>query len=265
VATDEHGRGSSMVDVLICTPGRLMDHLAAAETGGYDFHLRDLQYLVVDEIDRLLTQGYQDWPAKILSHIFDAPEALEAFDLAADDTLKVNQQSVRRRFGRTAQLPLQKLLFSATLTNNPQKLQALALHNPLFFTESTSERKKFQIPVNLKQWVLNMPDTAQKPVILIHLLKQLQAQAGKKVDASGSVSTATNQTLIFTSSVESTHRLYRLLECYDDGRSFPAVAEFSSALTQNARSRILKKFQRGECKMSVCACATHSRERIDKG
>ena len=32
------------------------------------------------------------------------------------------------------QLPLQKLLFSATMTHNPEKLAPLKLYNPILFT-----------------------------------------------------------------------------------------------------------------------------------
>ncbi|KAK1736623.1 ATP-dependent RNA helicase [Skeletonema marinoi] len=48
--------GRSAVDILVCTPGRLMDHL---ETPG--FTLQHLKYLVVDEADRLVNQPYQNW------------------------------------------------------------------------------------------------------------------------------------------------------------------------------------------------------------
>ena len=44
--------GSSTVDVLVATPGRLIEHLQAA--GGY--RLEHLAFLVVDEADRLLSQ-----------------------------------------------------------------------------------------------------------------------------------------------------------------------------------------------------------------
>ena len=319
------GKTRSLVDILICTPGRLMDHLqaeassaAAAEiaasmedntAGGssqsvasaaapmhYDFHLHDLQFLVIDEIDRLLNQTYQDWPAKIQAAIFqpapsapaaavDGDDAMDASAVAAvtkslggvmrlddsTDELRVDERCWRRKWGggatsrhggddSSAHIPLQKLLFSATLTNNPQKLASLSLHNPLFFTESTSLQKKFQIPTNLKQWVLNLPDDAQKPLLLIQLLKHLQSQAGKTAPAAAAVNgvatpaTGSCQVLIFTSSVESTHRLFRLLEVYEGGSAF-AVAEFSSSLSQSSRSRILSRFKRGLCQIIVCSDA----------
>jgi ATP-dependent RNA helicase DDX51/DBP6 len=56
------GGGTSKVDILICTPGRLIDHLA----GTPGFSLQHLRFLVVDEADRLLAQSFQDWLAQVL-------------------------------------------------------------------------------------------------------------------------------------------------------------------------------------------------------
>jgi ATP-dependent RNA helicase DDX51/DBP6 len=55
--------GDSLVDIVICTPGRLVDHLQS--TPG--FTLQHLRFLVADEADRLLMQSYQDWLAKVRS------------------------------------------------------------------------------------------------------------------------------------------------------------------------------------------------------
>ena len=48
---------TSKVDVLICTPGRLVEHLKS--TPG--FSLEYVKWLVVDEADRLLDQSFQQW------------------------------------------------------------------------------------------------------------------------------------------------------------------------------------------------------------
>jgi ATP-dependent RNA helicase DDX51/DBP6 len=54
--------GSSRVDILIATPGRLIDHL----NGTNNFTLQHLRFLVIDEADRLLGQSYQDWLPRVL-------------------------------------------------------------------------------------------------------------------------------------------------------------------------------------------------------
>ena len=55
--------GASLVDILVCTPGRLVDHLAS--TPG--FTLQHLRYLVIDEADRLLGQSYQHWLPRVIA------------------------------------------------------------------------------------------------------------------------------------------------------------------------------------------------------
>ena len=40
------------------------------------------------------------------------------------------------------QLPLQKLLFSATMTHNPEKLEPLKLYKPILFTSAGKESYK---------------------------------------------------------------------------------------------------------------------------
>lgn len=56
------GEAVSKIDILVATPGRLMDHL----TGTRGFSLASLRYLVIDEADRLLSQSYQDWLPRVL-------------------------------------------------------------------------------------------------------------------------------------------------------------------------------------------------------
>jgi len=57
--------GSSKVDILIATPGRLMDHLSTTP----NFTLQHLRFLIIDEADRLLNQSFQNWLSKVLSHL----------------------------------------------------------------------------------------------------------------------------------------------------------------------------------------------------
>lgn len=52
------------MDILIATPGRLMDHLASTP----NFTLQHLRFLVIDEADRLLNQSFQDWLTQVLAY-----------------------------------------------------------------------------------------------------------------------------------------------------------------------------------------------------
>lgn len=80
--------------VLVCTPGRLMDHLE--NTKG--FSLKNLKYLIMDEADRLLDMD---------------------FGPIIDKILKIIPHERRT------------LLFSATMTSKVEKLQRASLHQPV--------------------------------------------------------------------------------------------------------------------------------------
>lgn len=116
--------------VLVATPGRIMDHLE--NTKG--FSLKNLQYLVMDEADRLLDMD---------------------FGPALDKILKV--------------IPAKRTtyLFSATMTNKIEKLQRASLHDPVKVAVSN----KYQTADNLVQSMMLVSD-GYKNTYLIHLLNE---------------------------------------------------------------------------------------------
>jgi ATP-dependent RNA helicase DDX51/DBP6 len=136
--------GTSLADILVCTPGRLMDHLQS--TPG--FTLQHLEFLVIDEADRLLNQSYSDWAYHILQAAHQPPKGGFHADLMRGtivDAVAIHSSSP---LALPHQSRFQTLLFSATLTRNPQKLGSLQLRNPLFLT-SASGKKHYKIPDGL--------------------------------------------------------------------------------------------------------------------
>ena len=55
------------MDILICTPGRLVDHLSSTR----NFTLHHVRFLVIDEADRLLDQSYHGWLGKVLKAAYN--------------------------------------------------------------------------------------------------------------------------------------------------------------------------------------------------
>jgi ATP-dependent RNA helicase DDX51/DBP6 len=122
-----------------------VDHIAS--TAG--FTLQHLEYLVIDETDRLLSQSYQDWLPRVLAAahkegVRRGPEeggreggcagaALEGGGLAgvAVDAVTLRSLSahgsLRTYTAAETQTPLRKMLFSATLTRHPHKVASLRL------------------------------------------------------------------------------------------------------------------------------------------
>lgn len=81
-------------DIILCTPGRLVDHLLNTQTFGFD----SIEILVLDEADRLLELGFKDELEQIIEY---CPK---------------NRQT---------------MLFSATMTDEVSKLISLSLKNPV--------------------------------------------------------------------------------------------------------------------------------------
>ncbi|KAM3220834.1 hypothetical protein P3L10_020102 [Capsicum annuum] len=144
----------SAVDILVATPGRLMDHIN--NTDG--FTLEHLCYLVVDETDRLLREAYQSWLPTVIqltSSSVDGnfPSADDLLPFTYGSLKTIRRVGTERGFKGKAYPRLAKMVLSATLTQDPSKLAQLDLHHPLLLT--TGERR-YRLPEELKSFKVYM-------------------------------------------------------------------------------------------------------------
>ncbi|XP_065644160.1 ATP-dependent RNA helicase DDX51 [Hydra vulgaris] len=210
----------NMVEILVATPGRLVDHLKT--TSG--FSLKHLRFLVIDEADRLLSQDYSGW----LELVLESAQSLSYRKFPHPLTVRTFQKNI---------IPLQKLLFSATLTQNPEKLAPLRLYNPILFISKCDNQKnkkdgstenksefRFIVPEQLVEKMVIVKEEL-KPLVIVHLMLKLKYK----------------RILCFTKSIEATHRLHLLLQSIGGF----TVAEFSSNLTETQRKGIIRDFKNG--------------------
>lgn len=224
----------SAVDILVATPGRLMDHINATR----GFTLEHLCYLVVDETDRLLREAYQAWLPTVLrltrsdneNRFSDASSFLPS----AFSSLKtIRRCGVERGFKDKPYPRFVKMVLSATLTKDPNKLAQLDLHHPLFLTTGET---RYKLPERLESYKL-ICESKLKPLYLVALLQSL---GGEKC-------------IVFTSSVESTHRLCTLLNHFGELRI--KIKEYSGLQRQSVRSKTLKAFREGRIQVLVSSDA----------
>ncbi|KDN42503.1 DEAD-domain-containing protein [Tilletiaria anomala UBC 951] len=267
------GDGESLVDIVIATPGRLMDHADA--TAG--FTLQHLRFLVLDEADRLLGQSFNEWLPRLMAMLDPRAKQLRKED--GDKLLKgstrhsqaeiLRSDAVKERVLRRALAPawlqvdsessgsppdpaaiaqpsMQKLLFSATLTRDPAKVASLRLRNPIYVSvksskEDAQDDTEYAIPETLQEHML-VVSTEDKPLALFHLLHRSEAPL--------------RQALCFAKSVEAANRLAKLLEFFEEKRGAEGVikaANYSSELSAGERARVLQAFRNGEIDVMICS------------
>jgi ATP-dependent RNA helicase DDX51/DBP6 len=232
------------IDVLVATPGRLIDHLEKTPA----FSLQHLRFLVIDEADRLVSQSYHSFVARIMESVnstsHDAWNQIKesgTFDCELDlrpITWRRPVDSVGASlsiYSRVCQqIQLRKLLFSATLTRDPQKLASLGLVNPKFYDSSLlrsstgKASQRYNLPSGLSEFIVECT-AEQKPLFLLSLLLEYKKEGEIMV--------------VFTSSLDTTHRLARLLQLlWKASVGDPScVAEFSSALNQTQRTNLVRQ------------------------
>ena len=223
--------GWSNVDLLVCTPGRLVDHME--NTPG--FTLQHLRFLVVDEADRLLSHSYNRWVDRILQA---TSTPAKSGDGPGFDPVTVRQSSA------AVHVQLRKFLVSATLTNDPQKLAPMRLLNPKHFDVRLfhDHATKYSVPDELEEFVVECT-TAQKPLGLVSLLLERATNESKAI--------------IFTSRLDSTHRLARLLQLVWLALGFEetCIGEFSGALNRIERSAMLERCSKEDDNLSIIVCS----------
>ncbi|KAL2356962.1 ATP-dependent RNA helicase dbp6 [Cryomyces antarcticus] len=271
---------TSKVDILVCTPGRLVEHLQST-TG---FNLDNLEWLVIDEADRLLDQSFQQWVDTVMSHLQrEVPY----------DQMSAKDKVLSRLWHPKEPRCVKKVVLSATMTRDISKLTALKLRRPrLVVVEGTEPREEtatlgapddgdsFTLPSTLHEYAVPVGDGADKPLYLLQLLQtkilggtsgRAQEEVNIASDAESSVvsssssdtsdsdssddssassdSEASSRVLIFTSTNESATRLSHLLRTLH-----PAYAPLIGTLAKSSSSSAtLRRFRTGRVPLLVAS------------
>ncbi|EFN61504.1 Probable ATP-dependent RNA helicase Dbp73D [Camponotus floridanus] len=212
----ERGKYYSTVDIIIATPGRLVDHIL--KTPGFSFD--SLKFLVIDEADRA---------AEWMQYLPEPHSRAPILTLGNIHSSKIT--------------PAQKLLFSATLSQDPEKLSWLGLFQPILFTTVVTDKDtdvnldkiagdfigRYTSPGELTELAMEC-NVEYKPVALYQLLTRHDT---------------ISKTLVFTNSGHTTHRLALLMQSLLSKRNV-AVGELSAQLAPKQRESVLGRFASAE-------------------
>jgi len=233
----EKARLRKGINVLTCTPGRLLDHLENTEA----FQCSDLRYLVLDEADRLVDMGFEEQVSKIIKLL--------------DRKAEQGDRSSRR----------QTVMLSATMHSGVTRLARFSLNNPEsvgFDPDGSGEGgaeggREFKMPEKLRQSYLLVP-TKLRPVILYKLVSRCFSSRG-----GGGAPKAKAKVVVFVSccdSVEFHHQiLCELAACDEEGSLSldPSKAfKLHGNLTQKERTAVYFDFCDSDSALLVCTDVT---------
>ncbi|XP_064027463.1 probable ATP-dependent RNA helicase DDX31 isoform X2 [Pogoniulus pusillus] len=236
----EKARLRKGINILISTPGRLVDHIKSTEC----IHFRRTQWLIIDEADRILDLGFEKDVAVILN-------ALNA--------VRETRQNV---------------LLSATLTEGVTWLADISLNDPISISiadetqkapkpASQAERQangssdcmdpgNFAVPEKLKQYFMLVPSKLRLVTLAAFILEKCKVEKRHKM-------------IIFFSSCEQVEFHYELLLKVLAGRPGSEQPEGSSgssaglqfvrlhgSMAQEERTEVFQEFLKSKTGILLC-------------
>ncbi|NXF09605.1 DDX31 helicase, partial [Smithornis capensis] len=235
----EKARLRKGINILISTPGRLVDHIKSTEC----IHFRRTQWLIIDEADRMLDLGFEKDVAVILN-------ALNA------------ERETR-----------QNVLLSATLTEGVTRLADISLNDPVSISiadeiqkvlkpasqkggaDSSSlncmEQENFAVPEKLKQYVMIVPCKLRLVTLAAFILEKCKFEKHHKM-------------IIFFSSCEQVEFYYELFvkvlaggpELEQPGHSSLSVClqflRLHGDMEQEERTEVFQEFLKSKTGILLC-------------
>lgn len=153
----EKARIRKGVNILVSTPGRLLDHLNS--TKNLNENLSLIKWLILDEGDKLMELGFEETLKEIIN--------------------KIEESSNMRRslFEKTyPELPKRRInvLCSATLKSNVKKLGEISLNNPKLVTSGGSDN----VQNGNTDGLVSVPDQLQQDILVVSPKLRLVSLAG---------------------------------------------------------------------------------------
>lgn len=243
-------RSGPKIDILICTPGRLVHHLRETDS----FTLDHLRWLVIDEADKLIEQSYQQWLDVVMDNLAAGKKIHDA---------DFREGAIERH--------VTKVLLSATITRDLGKLSHLKLKSPkLVVLEGIDDASMgagdlrpdsetlYTLPETLQEYIIELDPNTDKPLELLPLLKtQIEDDESTPIPSQDAYSKdfpsqPARGALVFTNSNEAAVRLSRLLKLLEPSLS-ESIGTITSIIPTSDRKRTLRGFNAGKLSIIIAS------------
>ncbi|KAF2274620.1 P-loop containing nucleoside triphosphate hydrolase protein [Westerdykella ornata] len=278
VPKDHVPQYDSGVDILICTPGRLVEHIEST-TG---FLLRSVRWLVIDEADQLIAQNFQGWATALMDALHD--DTPEDF-MNTQERLRKQRRNLDWAPALPDRTHITKVVLSATMKKDLTKLGTLRLRRPrLVVVENDKEDQPsapdgevYELPSTLAEYAIPVGDGSKKPLYLLFILlrhilnlnhpmeektdsgsanssseEDSEAEPSSKADCTSALSSDRSRILVFVKSNENASRLAHLLSVLE-----PPLQPFVKAMTPGATTKqsqkLLRSFAAGRIKILIAS------------
>ncbi|WP_299494560.1 DEAD/DEAH box helicase [uncultured Shewanella sp.] len=205
------------VDILVATPGRLLDHVNRGNA-----HFNDLAFLVLDEADRMLDLGFKDE----INHIFKLlNKSQEQYD------------SHNRQCRQT-------LLFSATFTSTVFALSQKWLNKPVLIELDETNTSAIHV-----EQIVYQVDNDKKMAVINHLIKPSSSSQSPSFTSGGNrhkENEPEQQVLVFCRKKQDVDKLVQYLQ----QQGSPAHA-LHGDLSQSVREQVLNQFKQRDILLLV--------------
>ena len=273
---DHRGKLLNKIDILVATPGKLYELLNNVP----EFSLTSLETLVMDEADRIINSPLEhDFVDVLQQSVFgslheigctcerntlERRSTVEEVSSNNDEivsryclTNKLNGCNLKNHYDRGSH-NLLRVLFTATLTQDAEKLHKFKLFCPRFLNFTTHQKMESQTILNevgsIAQKSQEYEQEVQKPKWALPN-KLIQKKIVTKIEDKAPLVLYLAQEmhytpmLCFANSKEDVHRLYLLLKMIPSLR----VIELSGKVLPKRRQEIQELFAKGKVDVVICS------------
>eukprot|EP00980_Cylindrotheca_fusiformis_P019576 scaffold6784_cov108-Cylindrotheca_fusiformis.AAC.18 len=197
------------VNILVATPGRLLDHLQNADLKLSD-RISNLEVLVLDEADQLLDMGFRPDIERIL------------------------------RLLKPSQAARQTLLFSATVPKSVTEIATIAMKKKYEYIDTVGDEEE-QTHEHVRQEVMVAPSSNQTSGMGEMQIRAIAGIVGREIELSSKGNPC--KIIVFFTTARLTGFMAELFNSASGRTGFPQILEIHSRKSQAIRQRASEKFR----------------------